>query len=102
MDCFSLVSSTEGFGLVIMEAMMSGLPVIVTPVGFVPEAIHHRINGIVVEGDADSVANAAWLLSQHPRWAEALRQEGLRVCARAWTCKQHGPWLRTVAVLAVA
>jgi hypothetical protein len=76
MDAFCLPSSMEGFGLVVAEAMMCGVPVIATAVGIVPEWIQHRVNGLVVTGDAASIRAAAQLLHQHPVWAKALGAEG--------------------------
>ena len=76
MDALCLVSESEGYGLVIMEAMMTGTPVIVTPVGFVPEVIQNRVNGIIVNGEPASIAEAALLLDQHPDWARAVAMEG--------------------------
>lgn len=76
MDAFSLVSEHEGFGLVLAEAMFCERPVIATNVGFVPEVIRDRINGLVVEPTADSIAAAARLLHEHPEWAKGLAAEG--------------------------
>lgn len=76
MDAFSLVSAHEGFGLVIAEAMLSERPVIVTDVGFVPEIIQDRVNGLVVDPTPDSIAAAARRLQQHPHWARGLAAEG--------------------------
>ncbi len=76
MDAFSLVSSHEGFGLVIPEAMMCERPVIVTNVGCVPEVIRDRINGIVVDAIPESIGAAAQLLQAHPNWARGIASEG--------------------------
>lgn len=75
MDAFCLTSVSEGYGLAIMEAMMCGKPVIVSPVGFVSGGIEHRVNGIIVSGDAESVSDAARLLDQHPDWAASVGRE---------------------------
>jgi len=40
--------ATEGTGLVILEAMESGLPVIASSVGGIPETIEHEQNGLLV------------------------------------------------------
>jgi glycosyltransferase involved in cell wall biosynthesis len=76
MDAVCLASEHEGFPLVILEAMMCGRPLIVTPVGCVPEIIQDRINGLIVSGDARSICAAATLLRQHPDWARGIAAEG--------------------------
>jgi glycosyltransferase involved in cell wall biosynthesis len=76
MDSLCLLSEHEGFGLVILEAMMCGRPVIATNVGCVPEIIRDRINGIVVPDDLDAVCGAVEELYRHPHWARGLAEEG--------------------------
>jgi glycosyltransferase involved in cell wall biosynthesis len=76
MDAVCLVSDQEGFPLVMLEAMLCSRPLIVTPVGCVPEVVRDRVNGVIVAGDPTSVAKAAELLDRHPRWAEGLAAEG--------------------------
>lgn len=57
--CFVLSSKFEGFGLVIVEAMAAGLPVIATRVGSIPEIVRDGIDGILVDAnDADQMASA--------------------------------------------
>ena len=78
MDAKCLVSREEGFSLALLEAMMCRKPVIVTPVGSVPEVIQDRINGVVVDGSPESIARAAMTLAEHPEWARAIGLEGAR------------------------
>jgi glycosyltransferase involved in cell wall biosynthesis len=84
MDAACLLSREEGFALVTLEAMMCGRPLIVTPVGAVPEMIVDRVNGLVVSGTAESVAEAAERLRRHPAWARGMAEEA-RVFA-----EEHG------------
>jgi len=60
--CPSIIDSrgnTEGLGLVIPEAMESGLPVIASSVGGIVDIIKNQENGLLVpEKDPDSIAKA--------------------------------------------
>ncbi len=47
MDIYVLPSLTETTSLTTMEAMSSGLPVVVTPVGYIPEYVVNRKNGFI-------------------------------------------------------
>jgi len=76
MDAFGLASAHEGFGLVVAEALMCGVPVVATRVGCVPEVLCDRVNGLIVDGCADAFAAAATLLRDHPAWARGLAAEG--------------------------
>ncbi len=52
-------SYSEGLGSVILEAMGSGLPVIGTNAGGIPDIIEHNYSGLLIEpGDAQSLANS--------------------------------------------
>jgi glycosyltransferase involved in cell wall biosynthesis len=84
MDAVCLVSDQEGLPLVMLEAMMCGLPFIATPVGGVPEVVHDRVNGLLIAGSPASLAEAAELLHRHPAWARGLAAEG-----RAYA-EEHG------------
>lgn len=55
---------SEGFGLVLLEAMASGKPVIGTATGGITEVVHQGENGLLVRaGDVESLANAITILS---------------------------------------
>lgn len=48
-DCFVMSSKEEGLGTSVLDAMASGLPVVTTNGGGLPEMIDHRKGGLVVE-----------------------------------------------------
>jgi phosphatidylinositol alpha 1,6-mannosyltransferase len=56
-DGFVFASETETLGLVVLEAMASGLPVIATPAGGVGDHLRHGVNGLAFgPGDAERMA----------------------------------------------
>lgn len=58
-DTFVFASETETLGLVVLEAMASGLPVIAVPAGGVAEHLRDDVNGLAVSaGDVDAMARA--------------------------------------------
>jgi glycosyltransferase involved in cell wall biosynthesis len=60
MDIFVLPSTCrEAFGMVLIEAMAMGKPVIATPMGGIPEIVDDGVNGILVPPhDPDAIAQA--------------------------------------------
>ncbi len=58
-DAFAFASVTETLGLVVLEAMASGLPVVATPVGGVADHVRHGENGLSYpEGNVHAMARA--------------------------------------------
>lgn len=81
-DIFVLPSYGEGCPVALLEAMSAGLPVVVTPVGGIPDIIEDAVNGLVVAAhDPEPLAAALRRL---------LRDRGLRTsmgrhnAERAW------------------
>jgi glycosyltransferase involved in cell wall biosynthesis len=98
-DLVVLASRAETYGMVVIEALARGLPVIATEVGGIPEALGHGADGIrpgllVPPEDAPALAAAlrAWLTDAELRCR-------LRQVARAR--RESLPrWSNTAAVLA--
>jgi glycosyltransferase involved in cell wall biosynthesis len=73
MDVFAFPSLWEGFPIALLSAMAAGLPVIVTPVGGVPEVVKDGINGLIVPaGDPVALAAAIWRVHEDPVGASVL------------------------------
>jgi D-inositol-3-phosphate glycosyltransferase len=85
-DVCAVPSRYESFGLVALEAMATGLPVVATRAGGLVVTVEDGVNGYIVEpDDAGSMADRLLALWANP---------GLRVAlgARALISAQHYAW----------
>lgn len=66
-DLLVFPSSYEGFGLVVLEALSQGLPVVATPVGCAPALVRDGVTGILVPPrDSGAIAAAVGRLMDAP------------------------------------
>lgn len=80
-DVFVLPSFLEGQPIAILEAMASGLPVVASAIGAVPDLIRDGVEGRIVEpGDVAGLASALGELVQDP---SARREMGRAARRRA-------------------
>ncbi|MBM3471624.1 MAG: glycosyltransferase family 4 protein [Armatimonadetes bacterium] len=78
-DVFVLSSRWEGMPLAVIEAMMSGLPVVATDVGGVPEAVVDGETGLLVPpGDPAALASALDRLLTDPALRRRMGEAGRR------------------------
>ncbi len=72
-DAFLFASETETLGLVILEAMASGLPVVAAPAGGVADHLRDGINGLAYPaGDVNAMAEAIVAMVRDPARRKAL------------------------------
>src|SRR5690606_4083833 len=66
-DVFLLPSLSESFSMALLEGMASGLPVVATRIGGIPELVEDGVNGLLVPAHApDRLADALDTLSASP------------------------------------
>ena len=85
-EVFALPSYTENFGLVVAEAMASGVPVVISDqVNIWPE-VSHADAGLVIPCDAEATAQALRTLLNDPARGRQMGRNG-----RKWVA-EHLPW----------
>ena len=87
-DVFALTSSFEGFGLVLIEAMAAGAPIVATCVSAIPEVVVDGETGLLAApGAIDQVARAFTLL-RDPALRRRLGRAGYERVRRRFTLEQ--------------
>lgn len=77
MDVLVLPSKAEGFGLVLIEAMAAGIPVIGTDVDGIRDVVENEQTGLLVEcGKPDRIASAIRRLMDEPALRQGLIARG--------------------------
>jgi glycosyltransferase involved in cell wall biosynthesis len=77
-DIVLMPSRVESFGLVAVEALLLGRPVVATRIGGLPEVIKDGETGVLVDpDDPQALADAVIHLLSHPEEATALGRAGL-------------------------
>ncbi len=81
-DAFLFPSLWEGFGLVLLEAMASGLPVVSRPVGGAPEVVVQGRNGFLYESEGEAVEalERVWSLDRNWIVEDVHRRYSLKRC----------------------
>lgn len=95
-DCFLNGSRIDNQPLSILESFASGLPVVTTNAGGIPDMVTHGVTGLLVEmDDHEALARSAIDLIEHPEFAGRIVKEARKECERyTWEAVRR-EWLKT-------
>lgn len=71
-DAIVLPSSSEGDPRVVNEAMQIGVPLIVTPVGVIPELLEDKVSAFLIEESAEAIEDGLKKLYTDPQFRKEL------------------------------
>lgn len=90
MDVFSLASSYEAFGLVLVEAMFAGLPVVATNVGGIPNVVLNNETGLLVaRHDPIALKEALLQLYNEPERRKSMGFKGRKRAQQEFSAKRY-------------
>jgi glycosyltransferase involved in cell wall biosynthesis len=90
MDVFALASAYEAFGIVLVEAMFAGLPVVATRVGGIPDVVVDGETGLLVgPGQPEALAARLIELLRDPEGRRTLGEQGRRRARRHFSADRY-------------
>ena len=90
MDIYVQPSLLKPFGITIVEAMYSGLPVVATNVGGIPEVVIDGETGILIPTrDSDAIKNALLKLIENPAMARSMGESGRDVALSKFSGQRY-------------
>jgi hypothetical protein len=93
-DIFCMPTRCEPFGIVFVEAMLAGLPVVATKLGALPDMVHDAANGFLIEsGDERGLAAALCALLADSKMCAAFGARGAALAEQQYT------WENSVAIM---
>ena len=85
-DVFVLPSVLEGLGIVLLEAMTLGKPIVATNVGGIPEIVQHEKTGLLVKpADVDDLYRGLITLCQDPAICQRMGEEAKKRVAETFS-----------------
>jgi glycosyltransferase involved in cell wall biosynthesis len=89
-DVFGLPSYTENFGVAVVEAMASGLPVVISDRVNICREVGDARAGLVVRCDADELRRGLAAVLDEPAAAAAMAERARRLVAEQFTWSAAG------------
>ncbi len=97
MDVFVMPSFHETSSLATMEAMSTGLPVIVTPVGNIREYVVHKKNGLFfARQDVEELASKIEYLLKRPKLRKSLGVAARKTIVKAYSWRQAADKIKKI------
>lgn len=95
-DVLVFPSFFEGFGLVLLEAMAAGMPIIATDATAAPDLITHGVEGFVIpSGDSDALIDSTRRFIESPDRLERMSAAARR-CAERYSWDAYGDRWREI------
>jgi glycosyltransferase involved in cell wall biosynthesis len=89
-DIFAFPSLMETFGIVVLEAMASGLPVVATPVGGLREVVTENETGFLFKPrDYETMAEKLMILSSNRRLRERIGRKARDRVVRCYSSEKN-------------
>lgn len=89
-DLFIYPSYHEGMPMAILEAMASGLPIIASRVGGIPDLVKDELNGILIEpGQPDQLANAICKLALNSDLRKSMQKMSYLIVSEKFNIALH-------------
>ncbi len=86
----ALDGDSEGSPVAVLEAMLSGLPIVSTRHGGIPEVVQESVSGFLVdEGDVHAMAMAMVRIAQDPVQAAQMGAAGKKRVSTQFTVRHH-------------
>jgi glycosyltransferase involved in cell wall biosynthesis len=84
-DIYTHISLGEGLPIALLEAMSMEKPIVATPVGGIPEAIEDGKDGLLVEPNAEKIAEKVLYLLKNKNKARELARNARKVAEERFT-----------------
>jgi GT2 family glycosyltransferase len=88
-DIFAFPTLVDSYGIVTLEAMAAGTPIVATSVGAIPEIVMDGINGLICEtGNPEDLAEKILYLAERPALRQQMRQNNVERYEKFFTARK--------------
>jgi len=89
-DVFAYPSYSEGMPMAVIEAMASGLPIVASNVGGLPDLVEEGVNGILVEpGHSDWLAAALLKIITDAQLRHSMQKKSAQIASEQYDIEHH-------------